>query len=276
MPLFGFEYQDSEEFVFDGGKYALKKFFPKEEISQEILETGIFSNRDINYIRLETWALVAENPEIETYRREINILLLSFKIYKLSRLFIRYRLCKENIRLCSRLCVYLKFILEEKSPKEINLHDLKAINEGYSNLLRMNKTSNRTYNAIYFLYRAYHSEKWIESFILMMSALESLFSSERHENATNTICSRVSAFLDSKARCRYKDISKLYDLRSKMVHGRIKVDKDEERHLKRLHELEYVATKCMKKILNDKIYLIYADDEQKEDYFDKIVSNVNQ
>ena len=45
------------------------------------------------------------------------------------------------------------------------------------------------------------------------------------------------------------------------------VPEQDREKLEILHELEYVTTECMKKILDDKIYLIYSNDKQKERYF---------
>jgi hypothetical protein len=268
MPLFSFEYEDSEEFIFSGGKYSLRPFNSDNEIPQ----IDLFSEQDKQHMQMKSWALVADEPDIDKYKQEVNILLLSFKIYKLARLFIKYRLCKDDVMLCRRINQNMEYVLAEKSPILITFDDLKVIDKGFSNLLKMKDISNRTYNAIYFFYRGYHSAKWIDAFIFWMSALESLFSKDEPGAATKTICSRVSALLDSKPRCEYDNIKKLYDLRSEMVHGRIGANLDDvpeqdREKLEILHELEYVATECMKKILDDKIYLIYSNDKQKERYF---------
>jgi hypothetical protein len=263
MPLFDFYNDSSEEFVFEGGKYALRRFNPDNEIP----DTELFSKLDVEYMKQESWAIVAENPDLEKYMQEVNILLLSFKIYTLSRLFIKYCLCKEDETLCSILNDTMQFVLKAKSSLIISSDDLDVINNGFSNLLKMHPISNRTQNALYFLYRGFHSSKMIDSFMFLMSAIESLFSGEKRGGVTKTICSRVSNFLNNKTRCKYQNIEDLYDLRSKIVHGRVIVDDEIKGHLATLHELEYVITECMKKMLDKKIYLIYGNVQQKEIYF---------
>jgi len=270
IPLFDFYNESSEEFVFYSGKYALRTFIADDEIPQ----IDLFSKQDIDYMRMESWALVAEDPDIKKYKQEVNILLLSFKIYKLAPLFIKYRLCKEDDSLCFRLNDTMQYVLREKSNRLITRDDLKLINNGFSNLSEMHPISNRTQNSLYFLYRGFHSTKMIDSFVFLMSAIESLFSSEKRGGITKTICSRVSNFLDHKPECTYKDINKLYDLRSKIVHGKLVVKDDIKGQLGTLHKLEYVVTQCMKKILDEKIYPIYNDVQKKELYFNELVNRV--
>ena len=170
----------------------------------------------------------------------------------LAPLFIKYRLCKEDEALCSILNNTMQYVLREESCPIITSNDLKVINNGYSNLLQMHTISNRTQNALYFLYRGFHSTQMIDSFMFLMSAIESLFSAENRGSVTKTICSRVSSFLNRKARCNNQDIHGLYDLRSKIVHGRVVVNDDIKGQLPTLHELEYVVTECMKKMLKKK------------------------
>ena len=79
MPLFDFYNDSNEEFVFEGGKYALRRF----NADDEILNTDLFSKLDIEYMKEECWALVAQDPDTNKYEQKVNILLLSFKIYKL-------------------------------------------------------------------------------------------------------------------------------------------------------------------------------------------------
>ena len=270
MPLFDFYNDSSEEFVFEGGKYALRSFNPDDEIPN----TDLFSKSDVECMEGECWAIVAENPDVEKYMQEVNILLLSFKIYTLSRLFIKYCLCKKDKTLCSILNDTMQFVSPDKSSIIISRDDLKVINNGFSNLLQMHTISNRTQNALYFLYRGFHSKKMLDSFMFLMNAIESLFSDEKRGGVTKTICSRVSNFLNNKTRCKDQNIEDLYDLRSKIVHGRIIVNDEIKGHLATLHELEYVITECMKKMLDKKIYLIYGNVQKKEIYFNKLVSSI--
>jgi len=266
MPLFDFDYEDSQGFEFDGGKYSIQKF------DHEIPQYDLFSKYDIENMATRYWALVAEVPDVKKYVQDVNILLLSFKIYKSARLFIKYRLCKENYSLCTRLCDTMRPILPKESCLLITRNDLNIINEGFKNLLCMEAISDRTHNAGYFLYRGLCSDKMIDSFVLLMMAVESLFSSEGHRGVTKTICSRVSNFLDSKPRCRCEDISKLYDLRSKIVHGKLVVGDDIKDQLGILYELQYVLTQCMRKMLDDKIYLKYGNIQEKERYFNELLN----
>jgi hypothetical protein len=266
MPLFDFFNESSEGFVFSGGKYALRKF----DAANEIPEVELFSKRDVKLMKIVPWAVVAEAENLKNYKEEVNILLLSFRIYKLARVFIKYRLCKEDDSYCTRLNDFLHIVMPNESNGIISLNDLNIINKGYLKLLQMDTISNRTHNAIYFMYRGFCADKMIDSFVLLMCAIESLFSKENPGGATRTICSRVSKFLDCKSRCKYNDIEELYDLRSKIVHGRVVVGDEIKGKLNTLYKLQYVLVECMKKILDKEIYLIYSDIQNKEHYFNDL------
>lgn len=262
MPLFAFEYHDSQEFEFEGGKYALRRFIANNEIPPKMEGA---SEIDIWQMKQARWALVAEGLDSGKCKQEINVLLLSFKICNPSSLFIKYYLCKENPNECKRLCETMHYIAPPQN--EFIYADLEVINKRFSNLLKMSDISNRTHNAIYFMIRGFFSGKMIDTFMFLMAAIESLFSKEDSGGATKAVCSRVSKFLGCKARCEYKDIENLYNLRSKIVHGRVAVEDEIKGHLPTLYELEYVLMECIKKILDEKIYAIYSDVVQKEKYF---------
>jgi len=73
--------------------------------------------------------------------------------------------------------------------------------------------------------------------------------------------------LDNRLGYKYEDINELYALRSKIVHGRVKVKDEIKGQLNTLYKLQYVLVECMKKMLDEELYLIYHDVENKEDYF---------
>ena len=266
MPLFDFDNESSEEFVFSGGKYALRKFNAEDEIP----EVPGLSELDIEYIKQESWALVAEDPDLKKYREEINILLLAFRIFKMARVFIKYRSCKEDDSYCTRLNDYLHIVMPNKSNGIITLNDLNVINKGFSKLLQMKPISDRTRNAIYFMYRGFCAGKMIDSFLFLMCAIEALFSKENPGGATKTICSRVSKFLGNKSGYEYNDINELYVLRSNITHGRVVVGDEIKGKLNTLYKLQDVLVECMKKILDKEIYLIYSDVQNNERYFNDL------
>lgn len=266
MPLFDFFNESSEEFVFSGGKYALRKF----DAANEIPEVELFSKQDVELMEMESWAVVAEAENLKHYKEEVNILLLSFRIYELARVFIKYRLCKEDVHCCFRLNDCLHIVIPNKSNRIITLNDLNIIDKGFSKLLQMDAISNRTHNAIYFMYTGFCAGKMIDSFLFLMCAIEALFSKENPGGATKTICSRVSKFLGNKSGYEYNDINELYVLRSNITHGRVVVGDEIKGKLNTLYKLQYVLVECMKKMLDKEIYLIYSDVQNKECYFNDL------
>jgi hypothetical protein len=102
--------------------------------------------------------------------------------------------------------------------------------------------------------------------------LEALFSNKGGGgDPLKVVCQRVSALLSSQPRCTFEDVKKLYKIRSELVHGRRKATGGDE-NLDDAHELEFVVTECMKKMLSERIYLKYEDEATKEAYFNQLTS----
>lgn len=194
MPLFDFYNKDKVEYSFLGGRYRLKRFIPRDEIIDE----KIFSAQDREYISLETWAIVVDNAENYNYREEVNILLLALRLAKKCRAFVKYRLSPNCRKRISRLCDTAQFTLKDDTTRLIEKPDLDKANEIFNKLIEMRVVSPRTYNAVLFLFKAYHSKKWVDAFIYHMMCLESLFSREHKGDSERTICLRVSVFLYDK------------------------------------------------------------------------------
>ena len=264
MPLFQFVYLDSEPFYFSGNQIRIEKF----NADKEVPNIDLFSKYDIDHMGLESWALIFDHDDIEGYKSKVNRLLLSFRILSKGKPpFIKFRLCREDIRECSRLNSTMTYIHEfEEKRLPYNREDLLNINNGFENLTEMDSISTRCHNALYFLYLGFHTIHWISSFMFLMSTLESIFSKDKSGGATKTICTRVSSFLKSMPRCEYDDIDHLYDIRSRIVHGNIIAKDKPGEYLKELHHLQYVVIECMKKIIKEKAYLKFIDKKTRDSY----------
>jgi len=219
------------------------------------------------------WALVADDPISDRYAEDINLLLLSFQICMRASVFIKYRLCREDACRCARISRPLWNRLPNECARSITSSDLGEINDMFQRLLEMQGISDRTHNAIYFTYRGLSCDKMIDSFALLSMALESLFSPETRGGVTKAICSRVPAFLGPGESCNSKDVRRLYDLRSKVVHGKVVVQDDIKGKLPVLRDLQHILLKCLKKMLKEQTYRIYCDDSKKEEYFRRLVGN---
>jgi hypothetical protein len=264
MPLFQFGYLGKRGFHFSGNQLRIEKF----DRSQDIPDIDLFSKYDVDHMELESWALVFDHEDTTKYKTKVNLLLLSFRIFSQGKPpFIKYRLCTENFRKCSRLTSTMTYIHEfESSRCTYTDEDLAIIDRGFVALTEMDAVSARCHNALYFLYLAFTSIHWIESFMFQMNALEAIFSKDEAGGATKTICGRVSSFLGSKEGATYEDLEDLYATRSDIVHGRIVVNEEPLENLKQLHKLQSVSLWCMKKILEGKVYLTFHDKGARDSY----------
>ena len=264
MPLFQFGYLDDEPFYFKGNHLRIEKFNADEEIPK----IDLFSKYDIENMSLESWALIFEHDNIDRYRSLVNLLLLSFKIFSEGKPpFIKYRICKEDIKKCTRLKETITYIHEfENDRLPYSRKSLNEIDNGFESLSEMDTISARCHNSLYFLYLGFHTTHWISSFMFLMSALESLFSKDKLGGATKTICTRVSSFLESRERCEYDDLDHLYDIRSRIVHGNIIAKDQPGENLKELNHLKYIVIECMKKLIEEKIYLNFMKKKSRDSY----------
>jgi len=268
MPLFDFQNKDGVEYSFLEGRYKLQRFTSTNELVKE----KIFSEQDREYISLENWAIIVDDAEFLNYKEEINILLLAFRIAKKCRAFIKYRLspnCKKKI---SRLNETAQFTLKDDTTKVIEGDDLERINEIFKKLLEMKNISFRTYNAVFFLFKAYNSKKWLDAFIYHMMCLESLFSKEHKGDSERTICLRVSTFLYDKYGTKYSDIQPLSELRSKLVHGSFALNAETppEENLTILRQLEDRMLDVFRTVLDENIYRVYSNIDNKEAYLNEL------
>ncbi len=252
MPLFWFELEGIDTYSFNDTGISIS-LFDKSDIPK----ISIFSEWDSRQIENGAhWALIYESSDVKKYKVKINILLLAFKIFCEKRYpFIKYRLCSENHSFCSKLNESIAYNYSHpRILKPFTISDLDCIKGGFLSLIEMDQISIRTHNALYFLYRAWHNTKWMDSFILMMCSLESLFSKDRPGSATAAITTRVSSLLSSKAKCTKDDINELYDLRSRMMHGNIKASDEPGDELKKLNHLDVLTVEWCKAIANKKLY----------------------
>ena len=253
--------------------YSLESFDYNKEIPDNI--TGL-SKLGVSQISLEDWALVVNNPN-EYYRSEINLLLVAFRIYAQSDTFIKWHFCKENPS--HSTCLNDRFRnLAMTSSINLTEQNLNSVKDGFLKILEMYQISDRTKNALYFIWRGLCAEKHIDAYILLVCAIEALFSNEASEDVTKTLIKRTQKFLSGIKGFGGDQVKKIHKTRSDMVHGRIAhTDKKDlaqrKQNIKKLAKLELLVFACIKKILKEKIYLKYNDTDMKEKFLNDLMNN---
>lgn len=277
FPLFNFSLKTENFFQFGSTGLTIKPFD-----HSDIQDIVLFSEQDLRHMRTEVhWALVYENDKDENYQNsenqshkvKANYLLMSFKIFSEKRYpFIKYIL-SSNHAYCLILTDTITFNYSHSRHLQPFCHeDLCQICDGFMSLLKMDKISIRTHNALYFLYRSWHCGYWTDDFLMMMCALESIFSKDKPGGATSTITTRVSNFLNSSKGYTKQDIEELYDIRSRIMHGNMKIKKSPQENLASLNHLETVVITCFKKLINEKSYEHFSSKERR----DKFMMTISQ
>ena len=248
MPLFQFQYHGLDEFVFSDGQLLLRNF----NHTHHDINLPIFSEQDREYIKLEKHALVAESDclkELE-YRQNVNLVLMAFRILGDDLTpFIKYRL-SENVDFCSRLDeTETHIFLPEHLYEVYSIADFPRIDKAYMMLRNAEKISTRLKNALFFLYKAFFSVHWIDSFLFHMNALEALFSLDDKRAATKAMKRRASALLGDPKNWDEAAIEQLYDTRSAIAHGRIVASANSTENLKLAAKMERLTKLCFRKLI---------------------------
>ena len=261
MPLFQFELKDATRYAFADCAIAIEPL-----MHDDIPKVALFSEQDVGFMQRESWALTYDSFDTNSYKSLVNLLLISFRVLSdYYPPFIKYRLCKANPQFCTRLGQPMLYNFAVQRPHNpFSDTELRQVDAGFQHLRKMDAISPRTHNALYFVYRAFHTDKWIDSFLLLMSSLEALFSNATPGAATRAIRRRVSSLLGHGPRCAEADIRNLYHLRSDMTHGRVVVDDDAGKNLEQLGHLEYVVSRCFRELVNTAAYVHYEDKPRRD------------
>lgn len=263
MPLFGFEGNNIQSYSFGDSGIFIRPF---EGTACDFSELEGLSEKDICQIKRASWALVYEGDD-DRYKSLVNLLLMSFRVFSdHPPPVIKYRLSKNSGQSFRINQPMTRNLSANKGRASYGSTDIEQIDAGFQHLRKMDAISPRTHNAIYFLYRAFHADKWIDSFVLMMCSLESLFSKDQPGGATDAITTRVSSLLGSRDRCTKADLENLYKLRSDMTHGRIEVGDDARKNLESLEHLEFVAVHCFRELVKKKAYVRYATPSERNKF----------
>lgn len=260
MPLYEFACADKGRFPFGTSGLAIDRFTVDSAWKLDDL-----SEVDAHYVRSASWALIYEGDD-PGYAQLVSLLIISFRTFLDYRPpFIKYRLHRDDERV-TRIQPMTYNYSAPRRRHRYDPTDLMVIAVGFQHLRQMDEISIRTKNGLYFLYRSFHAEKWIDSFILMMCAIESLFSKDSPGGATEAITTRVSSILCSQARCTKADIELLYDIRSQMTHGRLEASDDPGTNLRHLEHLEFVAVRCFRELARNKAYMHYATKKARDNF----------
>ncbi len=257
MPLFQFQLTNPHqpEFVFSDERLAIRRFNEAEHLS----DREIFSKRDRAYIDQARWALVVEANDLSQYKLDVNMLLMTFRILgdHLTPT-IKYRLFDDD-DLCDRLEETEMHIRLPGYKYEVySSEDFPRIDEVYMMLRQAEHSCVRLKNAFYSLYRAFNSYHWIDSYLFYMMTLEALFSLDNKGPATQTICDRVSKLLKSPKKWSPQRIRDLYDVRSRIAHGRLEARPKSIANLRLLKKMERLIKLCFRKLIAKKSFPHFA------------------
>lgn len=242
------------------------------------LKIDILSQLDIEYLCQSTCAFEfhCKKDELEDYKLKLNLLLLAARISKQSNLSIKYIICKNSPQFSLKYSDNWKNAITEIRVKiewqKLNKFEFDKVVLTYEHLQGFFKISPRTAHAVNFLFLAYTSYYWMEVFMLLMTALETLVSPDERGAIVKTITSRVVCLINDKKICSKTKFEKIYNLRSDIIHGKILVDINFEKELPRLQQLEKIVLAIFNVLLYIDFKNIYKSENSKEIFFKSLTN----
>lgn len=268
FPLLEFAYADEKPYRFD---FAPIELIPFDQT--RIPDSTLFSEYDRLTMKSASclWALRVDSNDATQCEIQVNTLMVLMRAqHDDITPIIKYRLCDDGHH-NARICPMARNPNRPKFYEVFDLTKLSMVDRTCGSLLRSEKTADtpRIKNAFFFLFRSYHSIKWVESFLLLMCVLESLFSNESKGGATKAITYRVPRFLSDFYVCDEATMKNLYDVRSKIAHGKIQADNESE-NLDRLYKLEMIVNKCIQKLFADSLLPEFETSSRRTKYLENL------
>jgi hypothetical protein len=261
LPLFNFQYSDRDDFAFSDGRLSIRQF----NTWSTLPDREIFSQRDRDSIGAVNKALVAEASDLSGYALDATLLLITFRLLAQENRItpiIKYRLSDVS-EYCSRIDDTEKhiqlpgYLFQVYSPA-----DFPEIDRIFVLLRSVERTSQRLKNALYFIYRAFNSAHWIDAFLFYMGALEALFSLDRKGPARTTICGRAAGLLNDP-NWSFHEIEELYDIRSRIAHGRLEAGRDSTENLQLTARMEVLVKRCMRRLVEIDALKHYSEESTR-------------
>ena len=238
----------------------------------------MLSKVDLDYLYQSEWYFEfrCEQEKEEDYKLKLNLFLLSIRIILQCDLSIKYILCKSVPHLSSKYSDDWKYAVAEKIPKreteEFNKYHLEEVVIAYNCLKDFFNVSPRTAHAVNFLFLAYTSYYWMESYMLLMTALETLVSPDKIGTIVPEVTDRVVSLINDKNTCSKTKFSKIYSLRSDIIHGKILVNINFEKELPRLRQLQVITLKVFNILLHNDFKMIYKSENSKESFYNDLIN----
>ena len=161
-------------------------------IDVDLIEDSTISYVDKLHFK-ETSYCVRIDEEIVLPNEASLILILSCRIFKCSKILLRYRLNSSN-QMLSVFDSY-HYIPSKDVSSEITFDEFKKISILYKNLNRFKNLNVISGNISYFISLAYRANSWLEALIFFVCALETFISSdEREYGITDMFVERINNF----------------------------------------------------------------------------------
>jgi len=256
QPLFNFQYSERDDFAFSDGRLSIQQI----DDWGTLPDLEIFSERDRQRIRSKRKALVADAADLNGTKEDSGLLLMAFRILahenKLTPT-VKYRLSTDE-NWCSRIDeTEMHIKLAGYQYQTYEPADFPAIDATFMKLRAAEHVSNRLKNALFFVYRAFNSYHWSDGVLFYMGALEALFSLDKKGGATKAICGRSTNLVDDPNWPR-NVIEDLYDVRSRITHGRLEAGRRPDDNLKLLAKMEILVKLCLRKLVTLDAFKHYA------------------
>lgn len=165
------------------------------------------------------------------------------------------------------------FVFQKENIETLSLKDFEEFKTVFKKIRSIFDNKKEITRVLYYLYSGLTLSYWQVRFIMLNVVLESLFSTDNQE-LSHKISERAAFFLEKEAENReklFQDVKKIYNIRSKLVHGDV-INNTPEENSQLLNDLERITQVALKKIINEDLIDIFSEKPNKRnEYFTKMI-----
>lgn len=267
-PIFGRNNFDglALPYTFDGSGVTLVR-----HSKDKFTGSDLFSSINQEHIKSASYAFEYDYSTHKAAEHDISLILLAFNVaHNLNAPFIKFRYCPGNEDHSTILPETVTYNSERLRKQEyFDAPKLKRVDHIFDGIRNMEAVSQRLTNCIYFSCRAMVTQHWIDSYMLLISSMESLVSKNEGRGATKALCERVSKILE-KQQVTETMMRDIYGLRSSMVHGRYELMDSNKMNLRHLLELQHIHASIIEEFVINRYYDHFQSETAREEWLNSL------
>jgi len=268
----------TREKYFDFSDYLSLKV--SYEIEYKIDDDGFFiSKLESNDISIcSHWIIIDFDKTKLDEQVILNTLLIAFWILSPNKVTYKY-IFNDSEPGCNVIFSRFEFNKMDNNKSEYTVDDLQKIKEYFKMLESITIANGRLHTALSNTFQGCVAFNWKTAFLLYSAAIEALLTYERGSGITKRLSKSYACLVETdilKREQEYDNFSKLYNIRSDIMHGNVNNNLPDD-NLLNLSKFSIMLKKLWQIILSDfnLIQILEKQDTDRKIYFKKLENTFN-